>query len=205
MTDTPPPSTPPAPGVADQPGSAAASGHGLPGPWLVADIGGTNARFGWLASGAGPVEYVATIPAAGHAGPAEAAQDYLQQLAQRLGTGYRPPRAGALAVATAVGGDRVEFTNSGWAFSRHDTQRALGLDELLLLNDFEALAMSLPRRTPPSEGSDERPNTANEFTASARGPRCTARAASGASHALGRYRDGAIGARPLAARVAMAG
>ncbi|HRC39541.1 MAG TPA: glucokinase, partial [Rubrivivax sp.] len=111
----------------------------------MADIGGTNARFGWLASGAGPVEYVATIPAAGHAGPAEAAQDYLEQLAQRLGTSYRPPRAGAFAVATAVGGDRVEFTNSGWAFSCRDTQRALGLDELLLLNDFEALAMSLPR------------------------------------------------------------
>jgi glucokinase len=145
MTLSPPPSPPPAPGAADRPDSAAASGHGLPGPWLVADIGGTNARFGWLASCAGPVEHVATIPAAGHAGPAEAAQDYLQQLALRLGTGYRPPRAGAFAVATAVGGDRVEFTNSGWAFSRRDTQRALALDELLLLNDFEALAMSLPR------------------------------------------------------------
>ena len=145
MTDTPPARTPPAPGAPGSPDPAATSGHGLPGPWLVADIGGTNARFGWLASGAGPVEYVATIPAAGHAGPAEAAQDYLQQLAQRLGTSYRPPRAGAFAVATAVGGDRVEFTHTGWAFSCRDTQRALGLDELLLLNDFEALAMSLPR------------------------------------------------------------
>ena len=145
MTDTPPARTPPAPGAPGSPDPAATSGHGLPGPWLVADIGSTNARCGWLASGAGPVEYVATIPAAGHAGPAEAAQDYLEQLAQRLGTSYRPPRAGAFAVATAVGGDRVEFTNSGWAFSCRDTQRALGLDELLLLNDFEALAMSLPR------------------------------------------------------------
>ena len=125
MTDTPPARTPPAPGAPGSPDPAATSGHGLPGPWLVADIGGTNARFGWLASGAGPVDYVATIPAAGHAGPAEAAQDYLQQLAHRLGTGYRPPRAGALAVATAVGGDRVEFTNSGWAFSCRDTQRAM--------------------------------------------------------------------------------
>ncbi|HSQ73267.1 MAG TPA: glucokinase [Rubrivivax sp.] len=114
-------------------------------PWLVADIGGTNARFGWLESCAGAVEHVATIPAAGHAGPAEAAQDYLQQLSHRLGSAYQPPRAGAFAVATVVGGDRIEFTNSGWALSRRDTQHALGLDELLLLNDFEALAMSLPR------------------------------------------------------------
>jgi glucokinase len=48
-------------------------------------------------------------------------------------------------VATAVGGDRIAFTNSGWAFSRAATQAALGLDELLILNDFEALALSLPR------------------------------------------------------------
>jgi len=117
----------------------------LPGPWLVADIGGTNARFGWLAGSASTVEHVATIPAAGHAGPSEAARAYLQQLANALGNRYRAPRAGAFAVATAVDGDRVEFTNSAWAFSRGDAQRTLALDELLLLNDFEALALSLPR------------------------------------------------------------
>ena len=132
----------PAAGLDETPGVP-----GLPGPWLVADIGGTNARFGWLDAGAGlgTVEHVVTIPAAEHAGPAEAAQVYLLQLAHQLGASYRPPLAGAFAVATAVGGDRIVFTNSGWAFSRQETQRALGLDELLVLNDFEALALSLPR------------------------------------------------------------
>ena len=48
-------------------------------------------------------------------------------------------------MATAVGGDHIAFTNSGWAFSRRAAQAALGLDELLVLNDFEALALSLPR------------------------------------------------------------
>jgi len=119
-----------------------------PRPWLVADIGGTNARFGWLDTGAAAVGHVDTLPAAGHAGPAQAAAAYLRQLAHRLGSRWSAPRAGAFAVATAVGGDRIEFTNSHWAFSRSATQRELGLDELLLLNDFEALALSLPRLQP---------------------------------------------------------
>ncbi len=114
-------------------------------PWLVADIGGTNARFGWLGHDHDDVQHVATLTGAGFAGPAQAAQAYLADLASRLGSRYQAPRAAAFAVATAVGGDRVAFTNSGWAFSRDATRLELALDELLLLNDFEALALSLPR------------------------------------------------------------
>ena len=114
-------------------------------PWLLADIGGTNARFGWLAPGSSAVAHVATLRGADHAGPAEAARAYLDNLARQLGGDYTPPRAGAFAVATAVGGDQIAFTNSGWSFSRRQTQAGLGLDELLMLNDFEALALSLPR------------------------------------------------------------
>ncbi len=117
----------------------------LPGPWLVADIGGTNARFGWLESGSGEVAHVATMAAAHHAGPVDAAVAYLQQVAQARGVHYRPPRAGAFAVATAVEGNHVEFTNSNWAFSCRAAQRELGLQKLLVVNDFEALALSLPR------------------------------------------------------------
>ncbi|MDP3612611.1 MAG: glucokinase, partial [Rubrivivax sp.] len=52
-------------------------------PWLVADIGGTNARFGWLAPGASRVDHVHTLPTADHDGPASAAQAYLARLAQQ--------------------------------------------------------------------------------------------------------------------------
>lgn len=120
----------------------------LAGPWLLADIGGTNARFGWLAQGSDDVAHVATLRGVDHAGPAAAARAYLGGLARQLGSDYSPPRAGAFAVATAVGSDQVAFTNSGWSFSRRQTQAALGLDELLILNDFEALALSLPRLSP---------------------------------------------------------
>ena len=121
---------------------------GLPRPWLVADIGGTNARFGWLAEDSLAVSHVATLPATGHAGPGDAAARYLAELAVGLGSAYRPPRAAAFAVATAVGSEPLFFTNSHWSFSRSDIQAALELDELLVLNDFEALALSLPRLQP---------------------------------------------------------
>ena len=113
-------------------------------PWLLADIGGTNARFGWQAEGASAAEHVQSFAVSDHAGPAAAAQAYLAGLADRLGAGYRPPRAAALAVATAVGGDQVALTNSGWSFSRQQLQADLALTELLVINDFEALALSLP-------------------------------------------------------------
>jgi glucokinase len=118
---------------------------GLARPWLVADIGGTNARFGWVAADSDRVDHVTTLPVVSHAGPAVAITSYLSMLRSRLGADYQPPRAAALAVATAVASDTVAMTNSGWAFSRRLLQEELALDELLVLNDFEALALSLPR------------------------------------------------------------
>ncbi len=118
---------------------------GLPKPWLLADIGGTNARFGWLTDTSAGVQHVATLAGANYAGPDAAAAAYLAQLARQLGDAYSPPQAAAFAVATAVQGDTVAFTNSSWAFSRRATQSRLGLGQLLVLNDFEALALSLPQ------------------------------------------------------------
>ena len=113
-------------------------------PRLVADIGGTNARFGWIDSPGQTVARVHQRSVPGFAGPAEAARSYLDALQAELGPAYRPPRHAAFAVATAVAGDRIAFTNSHWDFSRGQVQAALGLCSLLMLNDFEALALSLP-------------------------------------------------------------
>jgi glucokinase len=117
-------------------------------PCLVADVGGTNARFGWVEAAGGPVEHVRTLPTRDHAGPAEAALAYLGQLADHLERRIVPPHRAALAVASAITGDRVDFANSHWAFTGSEVRAALGLEELLLLNDFEALALSLPRLGP---------------------------------------------------------
>jgi glucokinase len=110
-------------------------------PWLVADVGGTNARFGMVAAPGAPVEDVRVLPVAGHAGPAAAVEAYL---AGRPAGAVRP-RSAAFALATALHGDQIELTNGAWSFSRVATQQGLGLQTLLCLNDFEAQALSLPR------------------------------------------------------------
>lgn len=113
-------------------------------PRLVADIGGTNARFGWVAGPGAPVAHVHKLAVPEHAGPAEAAQAYLARLAAAPDGDSRSPVHAAFAVATAVGQDRVVLTNSHWDFSCRAVQAALGLRSLRMLNDFEALALSLP-------------------------------------------------------------
>lgn len=113
-------------------------------PWLVADIGGTNARFGWVQDERLDVMHVRKLPVNAFAGPTQAAQAYLAEISTLMGSAYEPPCKAALAVATAVAGDEVHLTNSAWRFSRTAVQRDLQLDALLVLNDFEALALSLP-------------------------------------------------------------
>ncbi|PZP29427.1 MAG: glucokinase [Roseateles depolymerans] len=109
-------------------------------PWLVADIGGTNARFGVVAGPGGAVEDVRVLPVAGHAGPASAVRAYLQGRP----AGEPAPRSAAWALATALEGDQVELTNASWSFSQREARAELGLETLLCLNDFEAQALSLP-------------------------------------------------------------
>jgi glucokinase len=112
-------------------------------PWLVADIGGTNARFGWVEAPDAGVARVLTFPVAEFATPGDAVAAYLDLVRAEWGSAERPRNA-AFAVATPVAGDEVFFTNSHWRFSRTELQAQQRLDRLITLNDFEALALSLP-------------------------------------------------------------
>lgn len=123
---------------------APAAGH----PRLVADIGGSNARFAWIGAPGARASHVQKLAVPDHACPASAVRTYLDRLARSLGPAYRPPRHAALAVATPVVADEIRFTNSHWAFSRRQLQADLGLHSLQVLNDFEALALSLPHLGP---------------------------------------------------------
>jgi glucokinase len=109
-------------------------------PWLVADIGGTNARFGLVRGPSAAVEAVMAMRCADYPSPQAAARHYLDQVASR-----DAPRQVAFAVATAVAGDTVKMTNSPWTISAAATRAALGADHVLLINDFEALALALPQ------------------------------------------------------------
>ncbi len=111
-------------------------------PLLVGDVGGTNARFGVVRGANAQPASVRVYPCAEFPGIEQAIKAYLDSV-----DGERPKRA-AIAVATAVTDDWVEMTNHVWRFSIEETRRALGLKQLVVLNDFTALAMALPQLTP---------------------------------------------------------
>jgi glucokinase len=108
------------------------------GPWLLADIGATYARL-CIEAVAGRFDQVAVLPCAEYTGFIEVVRAYLDTV-----TGERPRHA-AVAIANPVDGDRVRMTNRDWAFSISEAQRELGLATLLVVNNFTALAMALPR------------------------------------------------------------
>jgi glucokinase len=107
-------------------------------PRLVADIGGTNARFALAVGDDNKITQQKSVRTQDHISFVSAAQDYLQSV------GAPTIHAAAIAVATAVSGDQIKMTNCPWQFSVEAARRALGLTQLRVLNDFEALALSLP-------------------------------------------------------------
>lgn len=107
---------------------------------MLADIGGTNARFA-LESGTGEIGQVRVYPCADYPGVAEVIRQYLKDT--KVG---RVSHA-AIAIANPVDGDQVRMTNHDWTFSIEATRRALGFETLLVVNDFTALAMALPGLT----------------------------------------------------------
>ena len=106
---------------------------------LVADIGGTNARFALTDLAAPNAELFESksLRNADFASVQHAIEHYLG------GVDAKPGRA-ALAVASPVGRDEIRLTNRAWSFSRRELQRTLGLDELRMINDFGAVAWAVP-------------------------------------------------------------
>ena len=103
---------------------------------LIADIGGTNARFA-LADDTGFYEQkvlqCADFPSIVHA-----AKAYIDEI-----KGEKPKR-GAFAIAGPISGDFFEMTNHLWSFSIEETRAALGFEKFTLLNDFMAIALGVP-------------------------------------------------------------
>lgn len=108
---------------------------------LVADIGGSNARFGLMRGAAYAPVQSDTISTAEFPGIHEAIQHYLKSC------GAPQITEAAIAIANPVSGDHIQMTNHHWSFSIEDVRQRLGLKRLLVLNDFAALALSLPSLT----------------------------------------------------------
>lgn len=118
---------------------------GSPTARVVADIGGTHARFAWQGGPGGPLLNAQVLACARYPSLLAAAQAYWSHChAQCLAT----PVAMAVAIAAPVGGDVVHMTNHAWSFSQAALCAQLGLERLRVLNDFEALALALPTLAP---------------------------------------------------------
>jgi glucokinase len=112
-------------------------------PALIADIGGTNARFALtdLDSARPDMHAVQTLPCCEYASLQHAAEAYLGSV------GAQPARA-SIAVACPVDGDAIKLTNRAWAFSRRELQGVLGFEQLEVINDFGAVAWSIAALAP---------------------------------------------------------
>jgi glucokinase len=113
---------------------------------LLADIGGTNARFA-LQTGPGQFACIEVLACAGYATLGDAITAYVKLAGQR-GYDARSVRHAAIAIANPVEGDVVSMTNHHWSFSISALQAERELATLLVVNDFAALAMALPYLQP---------------------------------------------------------
>ncbi|MBU8545056.1 MULTISPECIES: glucokinase [Roseomonadaceae] len=108
---------------------------------LLADIGGTNARFALLEAGA--VSAPCILPVAGY----PTAEDAMAEALRRLKPAGRIDRA-VLALAGPVLEEPVRMTNADWSLSSTAIAERFGLSRVRLVNDFLALAHALPHLAP---------------------------------------------------------
>ena len=112
------------------------------GPRLLADIGGTNARFA-LEFAPRQTGHIEVLSCSAYPTLAHALQAYLALPALAVVLGA-PPRHAALAIANPITGDLVRMTNHHWEFSIEALRLECGFQTLVVANDFTALARALP-------------------------------------------------------------
>lgn len=105
-------------------------------PVLVGDIGGTNARFALLETPDAPLTSLGQVATADHPGIESA-------IAASLPAGGQRPRTAIVAVAGPIRSDGVDLTNAAWTIRPAQMLAGTDFEEIVLLNDFEAQALSL--------------------------------------------------------------
>jgi glucokinase len=101
---------------------------------VAVDLGGTHARFAGVRDGR-PVD-AWTVDA-------DEAPSLEALLRAGLARVTGPTTAMALAIAAPVGAGTVTMTNRPWSFTPDALREALGLERLVVLNDFEAVAWAV--------------------------------------------------------------
>lgn len=106
---------------------------------LVADLGGTNARFA-LVDHEGRIEAIKTYRAAESASLEDVIRRYLDEVGCA-----QPPAVAILAIAGAVVKDHTRFSNLDWSVDAVALRRTFGFKSVELINDFTAQALAVPR------------------------------------------------------------
>ena len=111
--------------------------NALPFPILIADIGGTNARFAIVVDAFAEPKTFPTIKAADYASLDEAIQSHVLDRTSLI------PLAAVLAVAGPTDGDEIDLTNSDWVVKPTEMIEKFRLQNLIVLNDYEAQALAV--------------------------------------------------------------
>ncbi|MEM8918166.1 MAG: glucokinase [Pseudomonadota bacterium] len=109
---------------------------------IVADIGGTHARFAIAKTEQGKVVRLVqklTLNCADYSDLKDAWADYGTMIQQDM------PTDGSIALAAHIGADILEMTNNHWMIKAHHIREELGLDRLRLINDFGAVGHAVAR------------------------------------------------------------
>lgn len=111
--------------------------HRFPFPILVGDIGGTNARFAIVEEGHEGIKDYWAVATGNFARIEDAIKAAVLANTDVL------PKTAIIAVAGPVDGDEVDLTNANWIINPREVIAHLGFEEMVLLNDFEAMALAL--------------------------------------------------------------
>jgi glucokinase len=106
-------------------------------PVLVGDIGGTNARFALLSDAHAEPKTFDPVHTGDFPDIETAVEDSVFAMTSVM------PRSAVIAVAGPVQGEEIDLTNADWVIRPRRMMERLGVDDVVIVNDFEALALSL--------------------------------------------------------------
>ncbi|MBT8068882.1 MAG: glucokinase [Xanthomonadales bacterium] len=105
---------------------------------LIGDIGGTNARFALAHADKPGFSNELTLACADYETAEQGIEDYLQRSVGAV------PQIICIAAAGPVIDDRIILSNNSWVIDSTSLQQKFASARVSLLNDFEAIAHSIP-------------------------------------------------------------
>lgn len=119
---------------------------------LVADIGGTNARFALAPLRALNADKRLALaesdliePTALDGAEFQTIQEAIETYLDRVAVGFGRPSHAVMAIACPTDKDQITMTNHWWSFRVSELKAALGFNTLHFINDYNALANAIPQ------------------------------------------------------------